>query len=303
MQAAIHAPVHIAGVRFGNALMNGAYIGSKTLEDIERLAGSDAGALVVGSISIKPRKANSGQGYWQHREKFYSLNSFGMPNGGLPYFKKQLPDMVRIAHRHHKPLIANIVGFSKEEFLALIRLAEDAGADMVELNLGCPNVWEGMTQKRIISYHAPLVTEVLTHIAKHEPSIPVCVKISPLPPDTLRAVVKAIAGSEIVRAVTATNSAPNASISTGTRISDEEALAGLTGRALKPISLGVVKQLRELLPDPIAIIGCGGISSANDVSDYLTAGAQAVQLATALVDDGQSAFSRILFQSADKKFG
>jgi dihydroorotate dehydrogenase (fumarate) len=296
----IGSPLHISEIKLGNVIMNGAYIGSKTLQDVAYLANSASGAVVVGSISVKPRKSNPGQGYWLHKERFYSLNSYGLPNGGIPYFKTKLPLMVNLAHAQQKPLIANLIGFSKEEFVTLITLAQDSGVDMAELNFGCPNVWDGGQQKQIISYHASLVKEMLEHIRKHNPKIPLSVKISPLPPDSLYEVAQAIIASDIVQVVTATNSYPNASPTTGTGGDDgsNEVLAGLAGRALKPISIGVVKQLRDMLPSRIAIIGCGGVSSANDVRDYLAAGAKAVQIATALVDNGAATFDKILYQAA-----
>lgn len=285
----------IAGVSFKGRLMNGAYIGSKSFEDIEQLANSSTHALVVGSISVKPRDRNPGHGYWPHREKFLALNSFGMPNGGLPYFKQYLPEMARLAHAHNKPLIANVVGFSDEEFVRLIKLAQAAGCDLVELNLGCPNVWENGVQKQILSYHPHLIKRLLQTIAKHKPTIPLGLKISPLPPDLLREVCRVIADSNVVGFVTATNSYPNAALTAGTRIGEEkELLAGLSGRGLKPISLGVVVQLRQLLPPSIDIIGCGGIGSAKDVTDYLNAGAKAVQIATALMDEGPAVFEKLL---------
>ncbi len=290
--------VTIAGIKFGNSLMNGAYINSKSLEDVEQLVGSAAGAVVVGSISIKPRKSNSGQGYWFHKERFFSLNSFGMPNGGIPYFKNNLPKMVEIAHNSGKPLIANLIGFSNEEFGILIKLAEKSDVDMAELNFGCPNVWDGDKQKRILSYHSYLVKSTLAYIRKQRPKIKICVKISPLPPDILQEVSKVIIDSGIVQVITATNSYPNASITTGAQTGNQpsDTLAGLAGRALKPISVGVVKQLHQILPTHIDIIGCGGISSANDVKDYLAAGAKAVQIATALKEEGPAVFEEILFQ-------
>jgi len=276
--------------------MNGAYILSKTLRDVEVLAKSKSGAIVVGSISVLPRKPNPGKGYWLHKEGFFSLNSFGMPNGGIPYFEKALPKMVEISHAAHKPLIANVDGFSNSEFVTLIKLAEKSGADMVELNFGCPNIWDNGHQKRILSYHASLVKSTLASIAKKHPKIKICVKISPLPPDILHEVAKVIINSGIVSCITATNSYPNASVTTGAQGDDgpDDTLAGLAGRALKPISVGVVKQLYELLPKEIAIIGCGGIASANDVKDYLAAGAQAVQIATALKEEGAGIFKKIL---------
>jgi dihydroorotate dehydrogenase len=294
----ISSSVHLAGIKLDNPLMNGAYISSKSLEDIEVLSQSSSGAIVVGSISIKPRKLNDNQGYWRHKEKFYSLNSYGMPNGGLPYFKDKLPLMVKLAHEQNKALIANLIGFSAEEFVDLISLAEKSKVDMVELNFGCPNVWDKSgKQKEILSYHPPIVKEVLKKVASSKPQVTIGLKLSPMPPDILAEIVEVIVSSKIVKFVTATNSYPNALTSSGTKVKNEIVLAGLTGRTLKPISLGVVKQLRSLLPNEIDIIGCGGISSANDVIDYLSQGAKAVQIATALLEDGPSLFDKILFQT------
>jgi dihydroorotate dehydrogenase (fumarate) len=286
----------LAGLRLTNPLINGAYINSKTKEDISVLANSSAGAVVVGSITKVPRKPNSNSGYWRHKERFYSLNSFGMPNGGMTYFKKALPEIVDMVHKKGRALIVNVAGFTQKEFVELALLAQSSGADMVELNLGCPNVWDEGKQKKIISYHPELVKRVLSDLRAENLSIKVCAKISPLPPDILQAMASVIVESGCVQAVTATNSYPNASFTTGTD-KPSDLLTGMTGRALKPISIGVVKQLRKQLPKNIDIIGCGGISSYNDVIDYLEAGASAVQLATALMDEGPSVFDKIMFQS------
>lgn len=300
----IDKPTTVAGVRLGNVLMNASYVHSKTLEHAKVFANSAAGAVLIGSISVKLRRPNPGQGYWLHKERFFSLNSFGLPNGGMPYFAKHLPAMVKLAHDQGKPFIANVVGFRQEDYVTLVPFVEKLGVDMVELNFGCPNVWDGGQQKRIISYHAELVQETLQAIAQTKPTVPISVKISPLPPDILQEVSAVLTKSPIVRAVTACNSYPNAAVTYGTKGigDDREVLAGLAGRALKPISLGVVKQLRQLLPRRIDIIGCGGIYSANDVQDYLDAGAKAVQLASALADDGVSIFEKILFQAKKDSF-
>ena len=292
------AATSIAGIRLSNPLMNAAYLHSKTASDVKRLAKSACGAVVVGSITVEARKPNKDGGYWRHKDGLYSLNSFGMPNAGYTYFEEQLPALVRTAHENNKPLIANIAGFLPEEFARLIKLAEQSKADMAELNLGCPNAWEGGNQKRIISYHPSLVGEVLAAVKSLKTSVKVCVKISPLPPDLLRDIANEVSKSNCVDAVTATNSYPNAYFTSGTG-KPTDILTGMTGRSLKPISLGVVKQLRGLLPESVDIIGCGGISSVNDVRDYIEAGASAVQLATALMDEGLEVFSKLALSSKE----
>jgi dihydroorotate dehydrogenase (fumarate) len=282
--------IEVAGLKLQNHVMNAAYIHSKKTEDIKQLINSAAGAIVVGSITVLARTNNQRPGYWRHEEGFYSLNSYGMPNDGLAYFKNELPKIVKLAHEKNKPVIVNVAGFSKKEFVQLIDLAQASGADMVELNLGCPNVWNNGQQKRIMSYQPSLVKELLDYIREFEPSIKIAVKISPLPPDILSEIAKIICNSKIVKVVVATNSYPNAFLSTRTKLG----FAGMTGRALKPISLGVVKQLHDLLSSNVAIIGCGGISSPHDVDDYLAAGAKAVQVATVLVDEGLGIFESLI---------
>ncbi len=288
--------VSIAGLNLTAPIMNAACPKSKTFEDILELADSPIGAIVVGSITVKSRQQNVGKVYWRHHNGLFTLNSYGLPNGGMPYYEYQLPKMVDLAHEHGKLLIANVIGFSEDEFCQLIKLAQDSGADMAELNFGCPNVWEGSEQKRIISYHASLVRSMLAAIRAAKPSIKLSVKISPLPPDILAEVADAIAESGIIQAVTATNTFPNATALTteGITIDPGAGLAGLSGPALKPITLGIISQLKQLLPAGIDIIAAGGVSDFGDMADYLQAGAKAVQVASAFMAMGVGIFSRIL---------
>jgi dihydroorotate dehydrogenase (fumarate) len=73
----------------------------------------------------------------------------------------------------------------------------------------------------------------------------------------------------------------------------------MAGPALKPIGMGQVKQFRAQLPERIQIVGVGGIRSGQDVLDYLRAGADAVAIATSLVEEGPAVFSRILSEYVD----
>jgi dihydroorotate dehydrogenase len=291
-----HAEVSLAGFSLSAPVMNAACPKSKTIEDVRALIEAPVGAIVVGSITVNPREQNIGKVYWRHHNGLFTLNSYGLPNGGLPYYKNQLPTMVDIAHKHGKLLIANVIGFSEDEFCNLIKLAQDSGVDIVELNFGCPNVWEGSAQKRIISYHASLVRSMLQAIKASKPQIKISVKISPLPPDILAEVADAITESGVVQAVTATNTFPNATALAldGTTIDPGAGLAGLSGPALKPITLGIISQLKQLLPADIDIIAAGGVSDFGDMADYLQAGAKAVQVASAFMAMGPGVFSRIL---------
>jgi dihydroorotate dehydrogenase (fumarate) len=181
----------------------------------------------------------------------------------------------------------------------------DLGADLVELNLGCPNVWQGDDQKPIACFIPPLVTDILDFVEQGVGAeARVAVKISPFSnPGALADVARTIAKSALVKAVTAVNTFPNA-FSFGKdgkpAITPGGGFAGMAGRALKPIGLGQVRRLRALLPDHIQIIGVGGIDHGLDVLEYRTCGASAVQVATAYLErEDERIFGEILSQMVD----
>lgn len=299
--------VSLAGLSLEHPVMNAAGTCKRT-EDVERLSRSAAAAIVIGSMTVLPREGNSGQVYQQASGGRFSLNSLGLPNGGKDYYMKALPETVKIAHDAGKPLLASAAGFSPSEYAELATLALDAGADLVELNLGCPNVWQGSDQKPIASFNPDLVGEILGEVQEAiGTEKPVSVKLSPYSdPELLTTIAGRIANSPLVKVVTTTNTFPNAfgfdqqgrPLIRVTGQADE-ALAGLGGPAMKAIGLGQVMQFRKLLPERIQIIGVGGISTGSDIQEYLQVGAIAVQVATAYLRDGQhdeNVFSRLLMQ-------
>lgn len=84
---------------------------------------------------------------WKPRR--FSLNSLGLPNPGGRYYEKYLPEMAKVVHDVNKHLFVSVAGFTPDEYSVLAKIAEAGGADLIELNLGCPNVWAGGKQKRV----------------------------------------------------------------------------------------------------------------------------------------------------------
>lgn len=284
----------VASIRLEHPLMNAAGT-CKMLEDVKKLSRSASAAIMVGSITVEPRTGNSGDVYWAG--PMFSLNSLGLPNRGAPYYREKLPEMVAVAHGEGKPLFVSVAGFSPEEYIDLAGLAFDGGADLVELNLGCPNVWQGNTQKRIACFDPALVAEVLRRVEERVGTdAKVSVKISPFSdPFALTEVAQVIGASELAKAVTAVNTFPNAFSYNGAkpRITGG-GLAGFAGPAMKPIGLGQVRQLRVLLPEHIQIIGVGGISHGQDIWEYQKSGAVATQVATVYLERNEQVFSSLL---------
>ncbi|MDO8663793.1 MAG: dihydroorotate dehydrogenase [Candidatus Wildermuthbacteria bacterium] len=284
---------------FDNLLMNAAGT-CKKIDEVKELARAPTAAVVVGSITIEQRSGNEGEVFCPF-PGLYTLNSLGLPNPGAPYYWQNIPEMVEIAHKAGKPLFVSVAGFTPSEYAVLAKLVLGRGADLVELNLGCPNIWQGNQQKRIASFDPELVRAILQCVQEEiGPEANVAVKLSPFSdPFALGEVAKVIGQSRLVKVVTASNTFPNALVLDGRgkpRITPGGGLAGLGGPAMKPINLGQVRQLRSLLPERIHIIGVGGIERGGDVFDYEKVGVAAVQIATILFERGPRVFEDLLIQ-------
>jgi dihydroorotate dehydrogenase (fumarate) len=272
----------------------------KTIVDVRELSSCLAGAVLVGSITMEPRLGNEGEVWWVGQGA--ALNSLGMPNGGIGYLKESLPQMVEIAHDAGKALVVNVAGLRTEEYAVLAGVALEHGADAVEANLGCPNVLEDGRRKSIFSFDLAAIDEILARIQQEAgKSAPVWLKVSPYSDSGLLGkAAQIIAGYDVVKAVTAVNTFPNAyGFDESGRSAIGVGLAGLSGRALKHIGLGQVKQWRESLPGRVSLLGVGGISTGADIRDYGSVGADAFQVTTELLKHGRletQAFERMALQ-------
>jgi dihydroorotate dehydrogenase (fumarate) len=281
--------VRIESVEIQPGIMNAACNIAKTPADVDAFAKTGIGAIVIGSITLKPREPNP-EPRWYVGDGF-ALNSFGMPNEGIEYYAKYLSAMITTAHKANKKLILSVAGFSAKEYGQLAAFAEQYQPDILELNLGCPNVKGEPIASSDIGYVAQILEAV-----KHETSLPVIVKCSPYTNFIeLQKVVKVFIDSGIVSGVVTCNTLP------GSMMFDDKGKSvlaaeegGLSGPALRPLALGQVAAFRRELPKNIAVIGVGGIETKAHVSQFLRAGANAVQAATLIVRDGHEAINRLL---------
>ena len=286
--------VSVAGIQLEHPVMNGA--GScKTLEDVRMLSRLPVSAIMVGSVTWEERVGNSGDVFWTSSP--YTLNSLGLPNLGYIHYTEVLPEMVKIAHDSGKPLFVSVAGFSESEYANLAGEMFASGADLVELNLGCPNAvtFDGK-QHRIASFDPDQVNRILQEVHYYVgPEAKVTVKLSPYTDPTMIPVVaQTISSWQVVKAVTTMNTFPNATyLEEGRHVtSPVNGLAGLAGPAIRPIGLGQVQQFRELLSKDI--IGVGGVDSGQAVRDYQEVGATAVQVTSAYLSRGGDIFRQIL---------
>ena len=199
------------------------------------------------------------------------LNSIGLDNDGidasishhLPYLSEQ-----------PAPLIVSIAGSSAEDYVALAsRLAAAGGIDALELNISCPNVAHGVD----FGSNPALCEQVVRGVREHC-AIPVLAKLTPNVTSVVEIADAAAQGG--ADAVCLTNTLLGMAIDWKKRrpILGND-VGGLSGPAIKPVSLRCVFQVARSVDVPI--IGIGGIANLDDVMQFLIAGASAVQIGTA----------------------
>ncbi|MGM8364200.1 dihydroorotate dehydrogenase [Virgibacillus sp. W0181] len=200
------------------------------------------------------------------------LNAIGLQNPGV---KKIISTEIPFLKSYGVPLIANIAGSTLEEYEYVTKSFNETDAvDALELNISCPNVKEGGIQFGTDPKMAAHVTEKVKKISNH----PVYVKLSPNVTD-IAAVAKAVeaAGADGISMI---NTLTGMQIHLPTKkplLANK--IGGLSGSAIKPIAIRMVYEVRRHVSIPI--IGMGGISNAEDVLEFLLAGANAVAIGTA----------------------
>jgi len=187
------------------------------------------------------------------------------------FVSDKLPEL----RRHGCTVVANVFGQTIDDYVEVIRVLEDAeGLAAYELNISCPNVERGG-----VEYSTdPLLTATVVEAARKAARRSLWVKLSPNV-NTIGLIATA-AESEGADALVIANTYPALCIDAHNRRSRlGSTTGGLSGPAIKPITMRLVYEAAKVIHIPI--IGLGGIESPEDVAEYILAGASAVQVGTA----------------------
>ncbi len=200
------------------------------------------------------------------------MNAIGLQNIGVRAFvAEKLPEL----RKHDTAVIANVFGHCVADYVEVIQVLENAeGIAAYELNISCPNVERGG-----IEYSTdPKLTDIVVGEARKAAKRPLWVKLSPnVNMIGLTAKVAEEAGAD---ALVVANTYPALCIDTHNRRSRlGSTTGGLSGAAIKPITMRLVYETSRLVSIPV--IGLGGIEKPEDVAEYLLAGATAVEVGTA----------------------
>ena len=231
---------------------------------------------ILGSISFKgtTREARYGNPLPRVAEcSAGMINSVGLQNPGIDaVIAEELPKMRAV---FHKPIIANISGFSIDEYVECCeKITGQEQVEIIELNVSCPNVHGGGMS---FGTSAESVAEVVRAV-KRVVTKPLYVKLTPNVTDIV-SIAKAAeeAGADGLCLI---NTMLGMRINTATRKPViANVMGGFSGAAVFPVAVRMVHQVSKACSVPV--MGCGGVESAGDVIEMMMAGATAVEVGAA----------------------
>ena len=229
------------------------------------------GAIVTKSVTRYPREGNPPPRIVETPSGM--LNSIGLANIGVEaYIKKMIP----LYEELKTPIIMNIAGSTEDEYCEILEIMELVSSNIVgyEINISCPNVRAGGME---FGVDCDLTEQLTTRLRKLTDRL-LIMKLSPNVTDIAAIGVAAEKGG--ADALSAINTLVGMSINTTNKKSNiHYGYGGLSGPAIKPVGLACVHKIYQAVDIPL--IGIGGITSADDVLEYVLAGAIAVEVGTA----------------------
>jgi dihydroorotate dehydrogenase (NAD+) catalytic subunit len=268
--AAVDLSVNVGALRLSNPILAASGTFGYGVEFAHLLDLNQLGGIVVKGLSLEPMAGAPAPRLCETPSGM--LNAVGLQNIGVRAFiAEKLPGL----RQFKTAVVANVFGYSIEEYLGVIRILEEAeGLAAYELNISCPNTAHGGIQ---FGSDPQMVSEVVS-AARQVAQRPLWVKLSPNVTD-IRVVAKAAeeAGAD---ALTVANTYQAMSLDVRTRKSRLGRVSGgLSGPAIRPITLRLAYEAQRAVKIPV--IGLGGIENAEDALEYLLIGASAVQVGTA----------------------
>ena len=270
----------IGSLRLNNPTMLASGIMDEDAGSMQRIIDCGAGAIVTKSIGIKARDGYPNPTVVELDHGI--LNAMGLPNPGIDEFDQEMG----LLRTSTTPIIGSIYGATIEEFTMLATKMQQYGAAAVELNVSCPHAKRYGLE---VGCDSELL-RTITSSVKKSINIPVFVKISPNVTDIIDIAKAAQQGHADAIVAINTIKAMKIDLET-TRPILANKTGGYSGKAIKPIGVRCVFDIAQHITIPI--IGVGGITTGEDVIEYIMAGACAVQIGSAVYYRGPEVFGLI----------
>lgn len=275
----MNTSVKIADVTFKNPVITASGTFGFGKEYAEFYPLSALGGICTKGLTIEERQGNPSPRVAETPSGM--LNSVGLQNPGVDYYLQHYDKWLA---GQGTVVIANIAGHKLEDYSAMARKISESSADMVELNISCPNVRSGGMAFGV----EPASVRRVTEAVKRACNKPVITKLTPNVSNIADNAKAAEDGG--ADAISLINTLTGMAVDYRTR---RPILAnntgGLSGPCVKPVALKMVWDCYNAVKVPI--IGLGGIQSYTDVLEFMICGATAVQVGTATLSDPYAAFN------------
>ncbi len=265
--------VNIAGISLKNPVMTASGTFGSGMEYSEFVDLNRLGAVVTKGVSLTPWTGNPTP---RVAETYGGmLNAIGLQNPGIDTFIER---DLKFLEGYDTKVIVNVCGKTVSEYVGVVERLFDTNADLLEINVSCPNVKEGA----IAFGQDPEALANITREIKKKAKQPVIMKLSPNVADiALMAKVCEEAGADAVSLI---NTITGMKIDINRRtFALANKTGGLSGPAIKPVAVRMVYQASQAVKIPV--IGMGGIASAEDALEFIMAGAAAVAVGAANFTD------------------
>jgi dihydroorotate dehydrogenase (NAD+) catalytic subunit len=259
--------VRIGAIEFQNPILlaSGTFgFGLEFPEIVRKLGG-----VVTKGITLEPRAGNPPPRIWEVAGGI--VNSVGLENPGAEEFHRAIAPRLRFGKAR---AIANVAGFTPEEYGEIITRIDHAHLAGFELNVSCPNVRHGGAA---FGQNPKLVARIVGNARRRTRKLLVTKLTANFVDPVLTARAAEDAGSDAVSLINTLNALVLDSKSGRPVLGG--ITGGLSGPAIKPFALDCVRRVAQAVKIPV--IGCGGIVSGQDVIEFMQAGATMVQVGSA----------------------
>lgn len=282
--------IEFLGNKYENPLMNASGVHCMSIEELDEMAQSNAGAFITKSSTPQYREGNPEPRYVSL--SLGSINSMGLPNRGFEYYLDYVLARQR-SHPDEPAVFFSVAGMSVQDNLDMLHKIQDSDFNgITELNLSCPNV-PGKPQ---VAYDFDLTKEILTKVFQFFKK-PLGVKLPPYFDFAHFDIMAGILNQFPLAYVNCINSVGNGLfIDVDTEsvvVKPKNGFGGIGGEYVKPTALANVRAFYTRLNPEIKVIGTGGITNGQDAFEHLLCGASMLQIGTQLVKDGTPVFDRV----------
>lgn len=283
----------VFGIKFKNPVgIAGGF--DKNAKLIQTLPSVGFGFVEVGSITAKPYKGNPRPWNVRLRADSSLIVNYGLKNEGVDILRKRIKTQNRVT-----PLIINIAKTndtrirgddSVEDYNKTFKKLQPL-ADIVNINISCPNTGDGV----LFCESPKLLAKLLKKISENKITKPIVLKLKPdISDDTLEEVISIVKKYPVIKGFIISNLTSNRKTLKVTKPKQvEQYSGGLSGKPLQELSNRMIKKVYQETRGKYPIIGLGGIFTAEDAYEKICLGASLVEIATGLIYGGPSTVKNI----------